>query len=236
MKPPETFDEILESTKHTLRQLARWGSAGFDCSTQTIDILERWAADEDTAPSRGETLQDIRSDLGVCQRCRLASGRTQLVFGEGNPNARLVFVGEGPGFEEDRSGRPFVGPAGQLLTKIIAAMKLDRQDVYICNVIKCRPPNNRNPQADEISTCRPFLERQIAAIAPVVICTLGTFAAQTLLDSSTPISKLRGQFHDFDGIPLMPTYHPAFLLRNPDRKRDVWEDIKKIMVLLNISL
>ena len=158
------------------------------------------------------------------------------MFGEGNGAARLVFVGEGPGLEEDRSGRPFVGAAGQLLSKIIAAMSLHRDQVYICNVIKCRPPDNRNPQPDEIKACRPFLERQLASISPEVVCTLGTFATQCLLDSTAPISRLRGRFHDCNGIRLMPTFHPAYLLRNPERKREVWDDMKKIMALLGISL
>ena len=145
-------------------------------------------------------------------------------------------MGEGPGFEEDRSGRPFVGPAGQLLTKIIQGMKLTREQVYICNVIKCRPPQNRDPLPEEIASCRPFLERQLAAINPEVICTLGTHAAQTLLNNTTPVSRLRGRFQVFNGIRVMPTYHPAYLLRNPERKRDVWEDMKKIMALLRIPL
>jgi DNA polymerase len=172
---------------------------------------------------------DIRSDLGDCQRCKLASGRTHIVFGDGHPSARLVFVGEGPGYEEDRKGDPFVGAAGQLLTRIIAAIKLSREQVYICNIIKCRPPGNRNPEPDEIESCLPFLERQIAAIQPDFICALGKVAAQTLLNSSVPISKLRGRFYDYHGIKILPTYHPAYLLRNPDKKREVWEDMKMLM-------
>ena len=143
--------------------------------------------------------------------------------------AKLVFVGEGPGFEEDQQGLPFVGPAGQLLTRIIEAIKLDRTQVYICNVIKCRPPGNRNPQPDEINACFPFLERQLASIQPDFIVALGTFAAQTLLGTATPISRLRRRFHDYNGIKVLPTYHPAYLLRNPDKKRDVWEDMKMLM-------
>jgi DNA polymerase len=144
----------------------------------------------------------------------------------------LVFIGEGPGADEDRCGQPFVGAAGQLLTKIIAAMKLDRKAVYICNIVKCRPPKNRNPEPDEISQCLPFLKRQLAAINPRVICVLGSVAARTLLNTQTPISRLRGRFHDFMGIPVMPTFHPAFLLRNPEKKRDVWDDVQQIMKLL----
>lgn len=178
---------------------------------------------------RSETLQDILLDLGDCQRCRLAKSRTHIVFGSGSFKAKLIFVGEGPGFEEDQQGEPFVGPAGQLLSKIIAAINLKRTQVYICNVVKCRPPQNRNPQSDEISTCLPFLERQIAAIQPDFICALGTIAAQTLLNTAEPISKLRGRFYNYRGIKLLPTYHPAYLLRNPDKKREVWEDMKLLM-------
>ena len=178
MKQPDTFSETLGAVKTTLQQMALWGTAGFACSPESLATLERWTQGSEGAETVPETLQHIQTDLGDCQRCGLAAGRTHIVFGEGDPAARLVFVGEGPGLEEDRSGRPFVGAAGQLLTKIITAMKLCRDQVYICNVIKCRPPGNRNPQPDEIKACRPFLERQLTAIAPEVICTLGTFAAQ----------------------------------------------------------
>jgi DNA polymerase len=155
-----------------------------------------------------------------------------VVFGVGNPRAALMFVGEAPGFDEDRQGEPFVGAAGQLLTRIIAAIKLRREDVYIANILKCRPPNNRNPKPDEIALCRPYLDRQIELIRPRVICALGKFAAQTLLASDAPISRLRGRFHDYRGIPVMPTYHPAYLLRNPDGKRAVWEDMQQIQARL----
>jgi uracil-DNA glycosylase family 4 len=157
------------------------------------------------------------------------------VFGEGNPNAQLVFVGEGPGFDEDQSGRPFVGAAGGLLTKIIVAMHLTREMVYIGNVVKCRPPGNRNPAPGEIHQCLPFLKRQLAAIRPRVICALGKVAAQTLLETDTPISRLRGQFHEAMGIAVMPTFHPAYLLRNPEKKRDVWSDVQQIMKMLEVS-
>jgi DNA polymerase len=162
-------------------------------------------------------------------RCKLARGRTHIVFGQGNPAARLVFVGEGPGQEEDLAGEPFVGAAGQLLTKIIEAMRLRREDVYIANVVKCRPPGNRVPEEDEIASCSPFLRRQIAAIRPVFVCTLGACAAQTLLRTRTPISRLRGRFHEVDGVKVLPTFHPAYLLRNPEHKREVWEDMKLLM-------
>ncbi len=235
MKTPADPYHTIEAVKATLRQMAAWGCRGFDPGPETLQILQRWAAPQTTVEVPPETLEDIRRHLGDCQRCRLAKGRTHIVFGQGDPKARLVFVGEGPGADEDRQGLAFVGAAGQLLTKIIEAMKLTRETVYICNVIKCRPPGNRNPEPDEIQACRPFLERQLTAIAPEVICTLGTFAAQTLLDTTTPISRLRGRFHEYNGIKLMPTYHPAYLLRNPEQKRAVWEDIQKIMVLLNLN-
>lgn len=187
------------------------------------------APDEATEACRPETLDDVRADLGDCCRCGLASARNQLVFGVGNPSARLVLVGEAPGAEEDRRGEPFVGEAGQLLDRILAAMHLDRSDVYICNVLKCRPPQNRDPEPDEISTCEPFLIRQLAAIRPQVIIALGRFAAQSLLRSKIPIGRLRGSWHEYHGIPLMPTFHPAYLLRNPAGKREVWEDVKQVM-------
>jgi DNA polymerase len=177
-------------------------------------------------------LQELRAHIGDCTRCKLHTGRTNLVFGVGNPGARLMFVGEGPGADEDLQGEPFVGRAGQLLTQIIKAMGLSREDVYIANVVKCRPPNNRNPEPDEIAECSPFLHAQIAAIRPVVIVALGKFAAQTLLGTETPISRLRGQFHPMGSTVVMPTFHPSYLLRNPAAKRDVWEDMKMVMARL----
>ena len=174
------------------------------------------------------TLEDVRKELGDCRRCKLHSGRTNIVFGTGSPKAKLVFVGEGPGRDEDLQGKPFVGLAGQLLTKIIQAIQLTREEVYIANIIKCRPPGNRNPEPDEIRACEPFLIQQLEVIRPKLICALGTFAAQTLLKTEEKISHLRGRFHQYQGIPIMPTYHPAYLLRNPNFKRDVWEDMKKI--------
>jgi DNA polymerase len=189
---------------------------------------ERTAATATLPATR--SLADVRDEIGDCRRCKLWPGRTQIVFGVGNPQAKLMFVGEGPGRDEDLQGEPFVGRAGQLLTEIITkGMKLRREDVYIANVVKCRPPENRNPEPDEIAACQPFLLQQIQAIGPKVLVALGKFAAQTLLSSSTPISRLRGHWHDFHGIPLMPTLHPAYLLRNPADKRLVWEDIKQVM-------
>ena len=182
------------------------------------------------------TLHVIREDIGDCTRCKLhLQGRTQIVFGVGNPGADLMFVGEAPGADEDIQGIPFVGRAGQLLTKIIEAIGLTRDQVYIANVIKCRPPGNRNPDPDEVETCEPFLFRQIDAIQPRVVVALGTFAAKALLKTQDPISRLRGRVYDFRGAKLIPTFHPAFLLRSPDRKRDVWEDMKKVRALLQDS-
>ena len=174
-------------------------------------------------------LEAVRTELGDCRRCPLGDRRQHLVFGEGNPSAGLVFVGEAPGADEDAQGRPFVGRAGQLLTKIIAAMGLKREEVYICNILKCRPPGNRNPLPDEIAACEPFLIRQLGVIRPRVICAMGSIAAHALLKSEAPISVLRGRFHSYQGIPLMPTYHPAYLLRNPGAKKQVWEDVQGIM-------
>lgn len=172
------------------------------------------------------SLPELESVAKQCTACRLHQGRTHVVFGVGNPKAELMFVGEAPGRDEDLQGEPFVGRAGQLLTRIIEAMGLKRPDVYIANVIKCRPPNNRNPQEDEIARCEPYLIRQVELIKPRVIVALGTYAAQTLLKTNLPISQLRGRFHSYHGSKLMPTFHPAFLLRNPERKRDVWEDMQ----------
>lgn len=182
-----------------------------------------------------ESLDDVRADIGDCQRCKLCHGRTNIVFGVGDPNARLVFVGEGPGAEEDKQGEPFVGRAGQLLTKMINAMGLERSQVYICNVVKCRPPDNRDPEADEIAACETFLKRQLLSIKPQIIVGLGRYACQTLLKSQTPMSKLRGHWHEYDGVKFMPTFHPAYLLRNPPAKKEVWEDLQVVMRELGLT-
>jgi uracil-DNA glycosylase len=174
------------------------------------------------------SLAELETVAKQCTECRLHRGRTHVVFGVGNPHAELMFVGEAPGRDEDLQGEPFVGRAGQLLTRIIEAIGMQRQDVYIANVIKCRPPNNRNPEVDEISRCEPYIIRQIALVKPRLIVALGTFAAQTLLKTKLPISQLRGRFHLYQGVRVMPTFHPAFLLRNPDRKRAVWEDMQAV--------
>lgn len=179
---------------------------------------------------KARTLEELRGEIGDCRLCKLCSGRTNLVFGIGNPRARLMFVGEGPGRDEDLQGEPFVGRAGQLLTDIITkGIGLKREDVYIANVVKCRPPENRNPEPDEVAACEPFLKKQIELIRPEIIVALGKFAVQTLLQSKAPISKLRGNWHRYCGIKLMPTFHPAYLLRNPADKKLVWEDIKKVI-------
>jgi len=186
------------------------------------------------SPPSGESLAAIREDIGDCVRCKLCTlGRKQIVFGVGNPNADLMFVGEAPGRDEDIKGIPFVGRAGQKLTQIIEAIGLTRDDVYIANVIKCRPPENRNPEPDEVEQCEPFLFRQVDTIKPKVIVALGTFAAKSLLKSTDSISRLRGRVYDYRGAKLVPTFHPAFLLRNPSCRREVWEDMKKVRALLN---
>ena len=178
-------------------------------------------------------LQAVRTELGDCQRCRLAGGRKTIVFGQGDPDAELMFVGEAPGADEDEQGLAFVGRAGQLLTDIIEkGMQLRRADVFIANVLKCRPPQNRNPEPDEILSCQPFLEAQIRAIRPRVIVGLGKFGAQWLLKTAAPITRLRGRLGEYEGIPVMPTYHPAYLLRNAAGKKDVWEDMKVVLRLL----
>ena len=185
------------------------------------------------------SLESVRADLGECTRCPLHRTRRTIVFGEGNADARLMFIGEGPGAEEDRQGRPFVGRAGQLLTRMINAMTLDRKEVYIANIVKCRPPDNRDPNRGEIDTCFPFLEAQIGAIAPEAIVALGRVAAANLLETSDPIGKLRGRFHDRMGTPVMPTYHPSFLLRNEGDRRwkaEAWADLRKVMALLEIAV
>lgn len=181
-----------------------------------------------------DTLDKIKIDIGpACTRCKLCTlGRSQIVFGVGNPRARLMFVGEAPGEEEDKRGEPFVGRAGQLLTKIIEAIGLGREQVYIANVIKCRPPGNRNPEPDEVASCEPFLFRQIDVIQPKVVVPLGKFAAQCLLKTTDPITRLRGKTFEYRGSTLIPTFHPAYLLRNPSAKREVWEDMKKVRAIL----
>jgi DNA polymerase len=224
------FTAILDEVSRTLLQMADAGIKGIDCSPESLDKLKAWGRGPGVISAGStETLEDIRAHLGDCQRCKLCRSRTRIVFGVGNPQARLMFIGEGPGHEEDRAGEPFVGAAGQLLNRIIEAIRLNRQDVYIANVVKCRPPGNRLPEPEEIATCSPFLRRQIRAIRPLFICTLGSCAAQTLLNTPEAVSRLRGRFFDHEGTRVLPTFHPAYLLRNPEKKREVWEDMKLLM-------
>ena len=199
-------------------------------SSHWMGGLEGNLFSDHAAAYEAKSLAELRAAIGDCHRCKLWSGRTHLVFGVGNPQAQVMFVGEGPGRDEDLQGEPFVGRAGQLLTDIITkGMGLTRADVYIANVIKCRPPENRNPEPDEVESCEPFLKKQIDLIKPKVIVGLGKFAVQSLLQSKQPITRLRGIWHDYHGIKLMPTFHPAYLLRNPGDKKLVWEDIKKVI-------
>jgi uracil-DNA glycosylase family 4 len=213
---------------------ATWRKRGAAAGPQAPAATEPAAARPVSfSKSPADALAAIRADIGDCTRCKLHTlGRTQIVFGVGNPSADLMFVGEAPGGDEDIQGIPFVGRAGQLLTKIIEAIGLSRDDVYIANVIKCRPPQNRNPEPDEVETCEPFLFRQIDVIQPKVIVALGKFAAQALLRTDAPISRLRGRVFDYRGAKLIPTFHPAYLLRNPASKREVWEDMKVVRNLL----
>jgi len=234
MVDTQKFVQTIDELAHTLRELADSGVRGFDCAPETLNTLESWGRRRPLRklplqPQSTESLEVIREDIGDCQRCKLCRSRTRIVFGSGSPRARLMFIGEGPGQEEDRAGEPFVGAAGQLLTRIIAAIKLRREEVYIANVVKCRPPDNRTPAPEEIATCSPFLRRQITSIRPLFICTLGGCAAQTLLGTAEPISRLRGRLYDYEGIRVLPTFHPAYLLRNPEKKRAVWEDMQRLM-------
>ncbi len=211
----------------------QWGPGSFKWDGGRVDAT---GSPESALPSPStggfSTLEEVREYLGECTRCKLHAGRTNIVFGVGNPGAKLVFVGEGPGRDEDIKGEPFVGRAGQLLTDIIEkGMKLRRSDVYIANIVKCRPPNNRDPEEDEIATCEPFLLAQLDVIKPKLICALGKFATQTLLKTKERITALRGNVYEYHGIKLVPTFHPAYLLRNPADKKLCWADIQKLMAL-----
>ena len=221
------FAELgVEGVSKDVKWRQRAAAASFDSHDVASDVM--------LAQDNDDSLDRIKEDLGQdCRRCKLCTlGRSQIVFGVGNPKARLMFVGEAPGEEEDKRGEPFVGRAGQLLTKIIEAIGLTRDQVYIANVIKCRPPGNRNPEADEVEQCEPYLFRQIDVIKPRVIVPLGKFAAQSLLKTMDPITRLRGRQFDYRGAALIPTFHPAYLLRNPSAKREVWEDMKKVRAIL----
>ncbi len=219
--------EVIAQGKVIFEDLQQWGFA-------TVQPPENELGNEDVAPvveknSQTMTLADLQAQLANCDRCSLCQQRNKIVFGGGNQQARVVLVGEAPGREEDLQGVPFVGEAGQLLEKILLAMNLSRESVYICNVIKCRPPGNHDPKPEQIAACEPFLKQQLAIIKPEIIITLGRFATQTLLKTSVTIGKLRGQWREYEGIALMPTFHPAYLLRNPSGKRPVWEDMKQVM-------
>jgi uracil-DNA glycosylase len=232
--------ELIESLRAYLEELQESGVDALPFAADGINAAHAEADDAvsiDSAPR--ETLEEIRAELGDCCRCELGGSRKNLVFGVGNPHARIVFVGEAPGRDEDLKGEPFVGEAGQILTRLITRMGFTREDVYICNVLKCRPPSNRDPHTDEIEKCGPFMLRQVKAIGPEVIVALGAFAAHTLLQSTVPISKLRGKFHDYHGIPLMPTYHPSFLLRNRGNSEvywTVWEDMTQVLKKLHLPV
>lgn len=243
---------IIASCSAYLEELRESGVDGLPAGTEAVTdccavsalmpdkAAETQSIDHDIqAVSHHESLAAVRKSLGDCHRCVLSKTRKNIVFGSGNPQAGIVFVGEGPGADEDASGEPFVGEAGRILTRIITAMGLTRDSVYICNVVKCRPPGNRNPEADEIAACSPFLLRQIQAVKPDVIVALGKFSSHTLLNTREPISKLRGKFHDYNGIPLMPTFHPSYLLHNRENKElfwDVWDDMTQVLRLLNLPV
>ncbi len=237
MSEVDPTDELVTLTRQLRAQLARhaaagaWAAPGGRTARPAPGERDETPEDRPLPPVR-RSLAQIREDVGECTRCKLHSTRRSIVFGVGDPDAPLMFVGEAPGEQEDKRGDPFVGPAGELLDKMIEAMGWSRQTVYINNILMCRPPGNRNPQPDEVAQCKPFLDARIASIGPRIIVALGRPAANTLLGRDAPISALRGKFHDRHGIKVMPTFHPAYLLREPDRKRDTWSDLKLVMAEL----
>ncbi len=236
--PKQQLLATVAEMKKLLRQLEEAGEPGVSFFRPPLRRAERpRSRRQGTAggPAASEPLDRLAEVVAGCQKCVLFRDRRQTVFGEGDPRARLVFIGEAPGAEEDREGRPFVGAAGKLLTRIIAAIGLQREQVYICNVLKCRPPGNRNPLPEEIAACRPYLLQQLQLLKPEALCLLGTFAAQTLLESTQPIGRLRGREFVFQGIPVFPTLHPAALLYHPQNKRQVWEDMKRIALRLGLT-
>ncbi len=224
----DEYLEIVSSLKDYVEESIRLGILEIP-KEDSNGITYKESLFEDISSKNYQNMIDIKLEVENCKLCPLHKTRTNVVFGTGNEKAKLVFVGEAPGADEDAQGMPFVGKAGQKLTQIIQAIGLTREEVYITNVLKCRPPGNRNPLPEEIRCCEPYLIAQLKIIKPETICALGTFAAQTLLKTDQPISKLRGRFHTYQGIRLMPTYHPAFILRNPQYKRDVWEDVQKLV-------
>ena len=234
LRPDQELRDIVFHVKNLMAFDREMGLEAPRPSTPTLAYMDR-------GPLEGQSLEALRASIGECTRCKLSGGRSHLVFGEGPEKARLVFVGEGPGRDEDLAGRPFVGEAGKLLTKIIEnGMHLKREEVYLCNIIKCHHPGNRDPESDEIEACLPFLKKQLALIQPEVICTLGRIAAQSLLGKNFKITRDRGRWRSFEGIPVMPTFHPAYILRNPERVRElkghVWEDIKLIMKRMGLEV
>ena len=247
---PET-DELLRATKEFLRFQGELGLDGLELPREFLNHPQ--VPDEAEAPATSEraaaavvtlpitatepaaALAEIRAAMGDCQRCKLCRARTHIVFGVGYARARLMFIGEGPGRDEDLQGEPFVGAAGQLLDKMIRAMGLSRQEVYIANVVKCRPPKNRDPEPDEVTACEPFLRAQVAVVRPEVIVALGRCAVQTLLREPISITRIRGRWREYAGIPLMPTFHPAYLLRSPEEKRPAWQDLQAVMVRLGLK-
>lgn len=227
--PRDEIDQLLAGFTNLIEWHKRAGTYGVSARPSRRPPAAEVGSEAAEREPTCESLAAVHADLGDCRRCKLHSTRNKIVFGVGADTAALMFVGEAPGADEDRLGEPFVGRAGQLLDRMIAAMGWRREDVYIANVLKCRPPGNRNPQSDEVAACEGFLARQIDAIAPQVIVTLGKPAAHLILDTKAPISALRGRFQRYRGITVMPTFHPAYLLRSPERKRETWEDLKKVM-------
>jgi uracil-DNA glycosylase family 4 len=228
---------VTDDLAHELALLRDFGFTHLDLavSSQPSAVSEARSTDSSQLTGDSSLFDDLRAIALACTKCRLAETRKHVVYGVGNPKADLMFIGEAPGRDEDEQGEPFVGRAGQLLTDIIKAMKLTRDDVYIANVIKCRPPENRNPEPDELEACRPYIRRQVELIEPKVIVTLGRFALQSLTEKAYGISSVRGQWLEYNGIKVMPTYHPAYLLRTPAAKKDVWNDMKKVMAELGIA-
>lgn len=248
MNTSATYANALLAVHQSLAQLARWQCRGFDCSQAGLAALERWTgsdsvrsivSDVSDVSDVSETpisLDHIRAELDDCRCCSLSKSRSQIVFGEGDAAADLIFVDAFPGPADDQQGKPFTGPAGELLTRIIEAMKMTREKVYLCHLIKCIPPEGQRPDGTHFQTCLPFFQKQLNIIQPKVICTLGPLAPQILLNTSTSLDRLRGRFYDYEGIKMMPTLHPTDLLAHPERKRLVWDDVKKIMAYLRIPL
>lgn len=241
---PEDFAAIATDVKRYIGFLSDLGCHGFDCSKESLDILSGWGKPRSmkTSPSSGnqtnkvqDSMESLRADWGDCKRCSRSGQRHALVFGSGDPHARLMFIGDAPSHDDDKTGEPFAGEPGQLLTKMIGGMGLTRDAVYVSYILKCRTTENRHPFPEEINACFPVLERQIQMVKPEVICTLGAFATQAILGKHNEVARLRGNFQAYGSCQVMPTFHPAYLLKNPASKRDAWEDLKKIMALLGLK-